>query len=149
MKISKLHLIGEMSLQIIICILILSVFFIMLSIQVFMYQIFSLKSVVCFFFRDGLLSRFFFSRSLQFLNRCMTSNKTEYKDQLSSHVIFHKDSFTPSIICFPLKHIHCSPWRLPSSHSHQNPVISLSISLRFLIQLQHHSCTVFLTFSFP
>ena len=35
MKISKLHLIGEMSLQIIICILILTV---MLSIQVFMYR---------------------------------------------------------------------------------------------------------------
>lgn len=36
MKISKLHLIGKMSLQIIICILILTVFFSMLSIQVFM-----------------------------------------------------------------------------------------------------------------
>ena len=85
MKISKLHLIGEMSLQIIICILILSVFFIMLSIQVFMYQIFSLKSVVCFFFRDGLLSRFFFSRSLQFLNVCKTSSKNESKDLKVDH----------------------------------------------------------------
>ena len=52
---------------------------------------------------DGLLSRFFFSCSLQFLNRCMTSGKTKSKDQLSSHVIFHNDSLTTSIICFPLK----------------------------------------------